>query len=152
MPFFLKNQNKKKIIHFSVLNVQPDDKTASHCKVVCLIQLSKFNEAIQFIERFKLNDLVFEKGYCEYRMNNPAKALETIDSANLPRPLSPKLKELRAQVLYRLERYEDCFDAYRDIIKNTVDDDYDDERTTNLSAVVANLAFEGTVGKSKIFI
>ena len=41
-------------------------------------------------------------------------------------------------------RYEDCFDAYRDIIKNTTDD-YEDERETNLAAVVANLSIEGSV-------
>lgn len=87
---------------------------------------------------------MFEKAYSEYRLNTPEKALKTIDSANAPSPLPPKLKELRAQVLYRLERFEDCFDVYRDIIKNS-DDDYEDERTTNLSAVVANLAIEGTV-------
>lgn len=109
-----------------------------------MIQLAKFGEAIQFIERYKLSDLVFEKAYCEYRLNNPAKALDIIDSAKLASPLSSKIKELRAQVLYRLEKFEECFDVYRDIIKNT-DDDYDDERTTNLSAVVANLAIAGTV-------
>lgn len=129
------------------MNVTPEDKTASHCKVVCLIQTSKFQEAIQFIERYKLNELVFEKAYCEYRLNVPEKSLKTIESANLPSPLPPNLKELLAQVLYRLERFEECFDVYRDIIKNS-DDDYDDERTTNLSAVVANLAFEGTVNNN----
>lgn len=133
-----------------VLNITPEDATAAHCKAVCLIQTSKFQEAVQFIERFKLNDLVFEKAYSEYRLNIPEKALKTIDSANLPSPLPPKLKELRAQVLYRLERFEECFEVYRDIIKNS-DDDYDDERTTNLSAVVANLALEGKVMKKKHF-
>lgn len=93
-----------------------------------------------------MNDLVFEKAYCEYRLNLPEKSLKTIDALNVPvSQLSEKLKELRAQVLYRLERFEECFDVYRDIIKNSADDDYDDERTTNLSAVVANLAIEGTV-------
>lgn len=33
---------------------------------------------------------------------------------------------------------------YRDIIKNT-EDDYEDERETNLSAVIANLYIEGSV-------
>lgn len=41
-------------------------------------------------------------------------------------------------------RYEECFDVYRDIIKNT-EDDYEDERETNLSAVIANLYIEGSV-------
>lgn len=127
---------------FLVLNVTPDDATASHCKAVCLIQTSKFSEALQFIERFKLNQLVFERAYCEYRLNAPEKALATIDASG-SQTLSPKLKELRAQVLYRLEQFEECFDAYRDIIKNT-DDDYEDERATNLGAVAAQLSIEGS--------
>lgn len=125
------------------MNVAPEDQTACHCKVVCLIQTSKFTEALQFIERNKLSDLIFEKAYSEYRLNTPEKALQTINAATV-NPLPAKLKELRAQVLYRLERYEECFDAYRDIVKNT-DDDYEEERTTNLSAVVANLSIEGSV-------
>lgn len=132
-------QNK---FHLSVLNVTPEDTTASHCKVVCLIQTSKFTEALQFIERNKLTDLVFEKAYCEYRLNTPENALKTIELANV-NPLPPNLKELRAQILYRLEQFEECFDAYRDIIKNS-DDDYEDERATNLSAVAAQLALNGS--------
>lgn len=45
----------------------------------------------------------------------------------------------RAQILYRLEQYQDCYNLYRDIVKNTTDD-YEDERKANMSAVVANLA------------
>lgn len=86
---------------------------------------------------------MFERAYCEYRLNTPDKALKTIDAV-IEKPLPPKLKELRAQVLYRLEQYEDCFDAYRDIIKNS-NDEYEDERAANLSAVAANLAIEGSV-------
>lgn len=108
-----------------------------------MIQTSKFQEGLQFIEKNKLSYLVFEKAYCEYRLNLPEVALKTIDDAAI-NPLPANLKELRAQVLYRMERFEDCFDAYRDIIKNT-DDEYEDERATNLSAVAANLAIEGSV-------
>ncbi|XP_036341602.1 signal recognition particle subunit SRP72-like [Rhagoletis pomonella] len=124
-----------------VLGVAPDDQTALHCKVVCLIQLSKFEEAYKFIEKNKLAaTLVLEKAYCEYRLNKPEQALKTIDNADI-NPLPVSLKELRTQVLYRLERYEECFDAYREIIKNT-NDDYENERRTNLSAVAANLAVD----------
>lgn len=112
--------------------------------MVSLIQVSKFNEAIQFIERTKLTHLIFERAYCEYRLNQPDKALKTIDSAGSAALGSANLKELRAQVLYRLEQFEECFDTYKDIIKNT-NDEYEDERATNLSAVAANLAIEGSV-------
>ncbi|EDW96151.1 signal recognition particle subunit SRP72 [Drosophila yakuba] len=125
-----------------ILGVAPDDPTALHCKVVCLMQLSKFEEAYKFIEKNRLSSLSFEKAYCEYRLNKQQQALKTIDDAGL-QPLPPNLKELRTQVLYRLERYDECLDSYRDIIKNT-SDEYEDERRTNLSAVAANLAVDQT--------
>ncbi|KAH8388186.1 signal recognition particle subunit SRP72 [Drosophila serrata] len=123
-----------------ILGVAPDDPTALHCKVVCLVQLSKFEEAYKFIEKNRLSSLAFEKAYCEYRLNKQVQALKTIDDTGL-QPLPANLKELRTQVLYRLERYDECLDAYRDIIKNT-SDEYEDERRTNLSAVAANLAVD----------
>lgn len=45
----------------------------------------------------------------------------------------------RAQILYRLEQYQDCYNLYRDVVKNTTDE-YEDERKANMAAVVANLA------------
>lgn len=126
---------------FPVLTASPSEAQAAHCKVVALIQVGKFSDALLFVERQKLGHLVFEKAYAEYRLNQPEKALQTIDAA--AKPLGESLKELRAQVLYRLEQFEKCFDAYKDIVRNT-SDDFEDERATNLSAVAANLAIEGS--------
>lgn len=122
--------------------INPNEFPAAHCKVIALIQVGKFNDALQLIERNKLTQLLFERAYCEYRLNQPDKALRTIDKGD--KPLAASLKELRAQVLYRLEQFDECFDAYKDIIKNT-NDDYEDERATNLSAAAANLAVIGSV-------
>lgn len=83
----------------------------------------------------------FEKGYCLYRLNQVHEALKVIENVQNP---SLRIKELKAQILYRLERYEECFAVYRDIIKNS-DDDYEEERETNLAAVIGNLATEGSV-------
>ena len=57
-----------------------------------------------------------------------------------------KHSDLKAQVLYRLEEFEQCYGVYKDLIKST-DDNYDTERMTNLSAVTANMA-----DKSKIVV
>ena len=38
--------------------------------------------------------------------------------------------------LYRLERYQECYESYLELIKNS-EDEYEDERETNLAAVVA---------------
>lgn len=54
----------------------------------------------------------------------------------------PKLR-WNLSLKFRLEQYESSFDLYKDIIKNT-NDDYDEERKTNLSAVAAQLVSEGS--------
>ena len=41
--------------------------------------------------------------------------------------------------LYRLERYTECQAVYRDLIRNS-QDDYEEERKTNLSAVMAAIS------------
>ncbi|KFV41157.1 Signal recognition particle subunit SRP72, partial [Gavia stellata] len=120
-----------------VLQISKDDVTALQCKVVCLIQNGNFKEALGVINthtKVLTSDIIaFEKAYCEYRLNRIENALKTIQSASQQ---TDKLKELYGQVLYRLERYDDCLAAYRDLIRNS-QDEYEEERKTNLSAVVA---------------
>ncbi|NXJ77336.1 SRP72 protein, partial [Trogon melanurus] len=120
-----------------VLQISKDDVTALQCKVVCLIQNGNFKEALTVINthtKVLTSDVIaFEKAYCEYRLNRIENALKTIQSASQQ---TDKLKELYGQVLYRLERYDDCLAAYRDLIRNS-QDEYEEERKTNLSAVVA---------------
>ncbi|EDS26725.1 signal recognition particle 72 kDa protein [Culex quinquefasciatus] len=132
----LKSANK-------ILALDQNETKALQCKLVCLIQLSKFEEVLKFLDRTQpAYDCTFERAYCQYRLNQPEAAYKTIQESGV-KPLPPNLKELMAQILYRLEKFEECFDLYRDIIKNT-HDDYDDERTTNMSAVAANLCVEGS--------
>ncbi|NWZ19301.1 SRP72 protein, partial [Asarcornis scutulata] len=120
-----------------ILQVSKDDVTALHCKVVCLIHNGSFKEALSVINthsKILSSDVIaFEKAYCEYRLNRIESALKTIQSASQQ---TDKLKELYGQVLYKLERYDDCLVAYRDLIRNS-QDEYEEERKTNLSAVVA---------------
>ncbi|XP_039283174.1 signal recognition particle subunit SRP72 isoform X1 [Nilaparvata lugens] len=125
-----------------VLHHYQDEEKAFHCKIVCLIQLSRFQDALQaFSKQPKFAEsMIFEKAYCQYRLNNTLDALKTVESCN---EVTLKIKELKAQILYRLERYEECFDVYRDVVKNS-NDEYEDERETNLSAVIANLSIEGS--------
>lgn len=40
--------------------------------------------------------------------------------------------------LYRLEKYDKCYELYLDLIKNS-EDDFEDERETNLAAVLASM-------------
>ncbi|XP_019868366.1 signal recognition particle subunit SRP72 [Aethina tumida] len=124
-----------------ILGVAPNEFPAFHCKIVALIELQKFDDAISLINKNPqfLHDLVFEKAYCYYRVNKHKEALDIIEQNEERADL--RIKELKAQILYRLERFPESASLYQDIIKNT-NDDYDDERHTNLSAVSVYLDAE----------
>uniref|UniRef100_A0A8C6KPQ0 Signal recognition particle subunit SRP72 n=1 Tax=Nothobranchius furzeri TaxID=105023 RepID=A0A8C6KPQ0_NOTFU len=122
-----------------ILHENRDDVTALHCKVVCLVQTGSFKEALNVMNTHSKSlgsDVVFEKAYCEYRLNRVESSLKTIESAP---EQTDKLKELYGQVLYRLERYEECRSVYTDLIRNS-QDEYEEERKTNLAAVVAAMS------------
>ncbi|CAH1998677.1 unnamed protein product [Acanthoscelides obtectus] len=121
-----------------ILGVSPDEILALHCKLICLIQLSKFDEAIALINRnpHYLKDILFEKAYCYYRANKPADALKILNKSE--DELDLRCKELKAQILYRLEKYDEAAKMYHENIKST-NDDYEEERYTNLSAVMVFL-------------
>lgn len=119
-----------------ILGLSVQEKKAFQTKVICLINLDKFDEALSSIERYHdATELFFEKAYCQYRLDKFTEAYDTLIKCEQP---SYKEKELLAQISYRLENYQEAYNNYRDIIKN-VDDDFEVERLTNLSAVVANL-------------
>ena len=116
-----------------ILNAAPQDETAFHCKMVCLMQVGKFEDALKQIldTHFTNLDLTFEHAYCLYRLNKPFESLEILDKN--PKVKSDKVKELRAQIHYRLEQYEESYTLYRDLLKNS-SDDFEQERLTNLQA------------------
>ncbi|CAK8688052.1 unnamed protein product [Clavelina lepadiformis] len=128
-----------KILHTKEGNGDVD---TMHCKVVAMLQMNQFSETLKFIEATEQinNVLIFEKAYCQYRLLLSEEALATI---NQTREHDIRLNELKAQVLYKLGRYEEALTVYKRLIKDC-SDDYDEERKTNLSAVHAALsAFHG---------
>ncbi|KAJ8926937.1 hypothetical protein NQ314_020789 [Rhamnusium bicolor] len=124
-----------------ILGVAPQEFLAFQCKIVSLIQLSKFEEAITLLNKNPqfFQYLVFEKAYCYYRANKPEDALKVIEQSE--EEIDFRTKELRAQVLYRLEKFDESAQIYHEIIKNA-DDDYEDERYTNLMAVMVYMDTE----------
>ncbi|KAH9401230.1 Signal recognition particle core component [Tyrophagus putrescentiae] len=115
-----------------ILDLNKENQKAFHCKVVCLIQLNKFEEALSLLngssEEVQLA-LNFEKAYCEYRLNQVNEALETLKLSDANADFARD--ELKIQALYRIEDYE-----------QNSGDDYEDERYVNLTAVLAGLSLE----------
>ncbi|XP_023323895.1 signal recognition particle subunit SRP72 isoform X1 [Eurytemora carolleeae] len=125
-----------------ILNLDHGDVTAFHCKIVAMIHTGKFQDALKQIDAGKLDlDLSFEIAYCHYRLNELEKSLKVIQGVK-----NPELKhdELKAQILYKLEMFDDCFSLYRNIIKNSTDE-FETERKTNISAVAAQVADPDTI-------
>uniref|UniRef100_A0AAX7UJD6 Signal recognition particle subunit SRP72 n=1 Tax=Astatotilapia calliptera TaxID=8154 RepID=A0AAX7UJD6_ASTCA len=111
-----------------ILHENRDDVTALHCKVVCHIQNGSFKEALNVMNTHSKvlgSEVVFEKAYCEYRLNRVESSLKTIESA-------PEQTD-------KLERYDECKSVYTDLIRNS-QDEYEEERKTNLAAVVAAMS------------
>ncbi|XP_037577342.1 signal recognition particle subunit SRP72 [Dermacentor silvarum] len=123
-----------------ILHEFPTEEKALQCKVVCLIQLGNFKDAIDVVNKNSKNigDMAFEKAYCLYRLNDTKEAWNLLSSITTQ---SFRVKELKAQVLYRLENYQECFEVYKDLIKNS-EDEYEEERQTNLAAVIASLTMQ----------
>ncbi|KAK2148126.1 hypothetical protein LSH36_514g01028 [Paralvinella palmiformis] len=103
-------------------------KTANKSNMLYLQIINSINYCL-------VRGLDFEKAYSLYRLNRTDEASEVLESVENP---DPRVKELFAQVLYRKEKYHEALSVYKDLIKNT-QDDYDEERTTNLTAVIAAL-------------
>ncbi|CAL1536982.1 unnamed protein product [Lymnaea stagnalis] len=135
----LQKQEHEKAIRIAnkILQQNPEEFKAFNCKIVSLLLLDRFDEALTALNKDKTHTgtLKFEKAYCEYRLNRTNEALNTLRSITSHNTRS---KELLCQVLYRIEEYEECYSLYRDVIKNS-QDDFDSERETNLAAVVASL-------------
>ena len=68
-----------------ILNLDPSDGLAFHCKMVAMLQTGKFDEALKQMEANKLElELSFEQAYAHYRLNNLDRSLAILDSLKVP--------------------------------------------------------------------
>uniref|UniRef100_A0A1I8FJ88 Signal recognition particle subunit SRP72 n=1 Tax=Macrostomum lignano TaxID=282301 RepID=A0A1I8FJ88_9PLAT len=116
------------------LETSPDEQKAFQCKTAALIHLGKFEDCLHHLKpsRSKFGvEQKFERAYCEYRLNRLAEALASLENCD-----SLRDQELRAQVLYRLERFNESLALYRSLVRNCADD-YGEEREANMAAACA---------------
>ena len=120
-----------------ILSVASDDSQALHCKVVCLIQLSKFQEANKLIDTLNKKadspKYLFEKAYCQYRLEKYKESQQLL--SKLPQS-NPHVRELQAQIFYRLEEYQKATTTYVGLIKDC-SDSFSSERAANYAAALS---------------
>lgn len=122
-----------------ILSTVPNDPDALHCKIVCLVQCSKLGEALKIIDSLARKSsgsggvYQFEKAYCLYRLERYEESRKTLEG--LPQS-EERVRELSAQIAYRLEEYGKASTVYSTLVRQC-SDDYDGERQANYAAAVA---------------
>lgn len=128
------NYSKGLKIVEKILSVVPDDPLALHCKIVCYVQLSKFQEASRLIDNVNKKTgspkYLFEKAYCQYRLEKYKESQELLSKLSQS---DPHVRELQAQIFYRLEEYQNATSAYVGLIKDC-SDNFSGERAANYAA------------------
>ena len=92
----------------------------SKVKAVALLKMNRFEEVVKFCEQSNNKQLdkylAFEKAYSLYKLFKNEEALNTINSAEDASPEAKlKLDELKGQVLYRLDQFEDARNIYKNL-------------------------------------
>lgn len=110
------------------------DENALQCKCFCLIQEAQYSDALKIASR--MSNLRFEHAYCLYRTGEIAAALQILEGMSTDCQATLKVTHLRAQLLYRLERYSECADIYASLLKRK-NEDGDDDMEIRANAIAA---------------
>ncbi|KAN0027859.1 hypothetical protein ACTFIV_009683 [Dictyostelium citrinum] len=131
--YIINSQFKKAIrVCNKILSVDINDSEAFQCKVICLMQLSNFTEAIEcFKKPEQIQSMPFEYSYCLY---STAKYQEALTQLEKQSSKETKSLELEAQIYYKLENYQKTISIYESLLSKP---GYSDsvEFITNLCAV-----------------
>ncbi|KAG0332212.1 hypothetical protein BG004_001348 [Podila humilis] len=132
-----------------ILTIDSKDKDALHCKAITLIRLERYADALAILSRPLEGKFVFEKAYCLYRTNQLNDGATLIENRRNElkakgQALSWDLRHLEAQMLYRMERYQECMELYYEMLKDTSksDEGYNDI-LTNFNACKAAVLYSG---------
>ncbi|KAK3835043.1 MAG: hypothetical protein J3R72DRAFT_403737 [Linnemannia gamsii] len=147
----VKREEHDKVLTISdkILAVDPKDKDALHCKAITLIRLERYSDALAILNRGLEGKFVFEKAYCLYRTNQLSDGATLIETTRKQAQstgdqLPWDLRHLEAQMLYRMERYQECIELYAGMLKDTPksEDSYNDI-LTNFNACKAAVLYSG---------
>ncbi|KAI7894903.1 uncharacterized protein EV154DRAFT_437638 [Mucor mucedo] len=137
-----------------LIKLNPDDLVTLQCKIVSLIRLEKYKEALSIIARQFRNsdvDLSYEKIYCYYRTNQLVPAMELLEELkSKSEAQNPSLLYLEAQLLYSQGQFEKTIQVYETLLKSSdKNDSLYDEIQVNLLAAKAGLLFSSSKAEEK---
>ncbi|KAK3995631.1 hypothetical protein QBC44DRAFT_348195 [Cladorrhinum sp. PSN332] len=128
----------------------PDLATAQHTRVVALLKLDRYDDALRAIaeggDRLE-NVCFFEKAYALYKTGDLEGAEAVLRNSQQDDGQAPKrgLKHVAAQVAYRTENFERTAAIYRDLKEDEANANYGEENDLriNLTAATAQLEWNG---------
>ncbi|PAV59192.1 hypothetical protein WR25_05300 [Diploscapter pachys] len=112
----------------------PQETLAYKSKLVLLIRLNQWEDALSMINKCpgkKLGDCHFEKAYVLYRLGKLDESLTALEP--LPKD-DVRVKELKAQIFYKQDKFKESCDILQWMVKNHTDES-DEERLANFQAV-----------------
>lgn len=118
------------------------DQDAQHAKVVALLHLDRYEDALKVFEDVKTlqTKAQFEYAYSLYKTGNAVKAAEVAEAAGSDAERG--MKHMLAQAAYRSENFAQATKVYKELAAHDVEDEAIDIRI-NSGAVDAQLEWSG---------
>ncbi|RVD85688.1 uncharacterized protein DFL_003999 [Arthrobotrys flagrans] len=142
------NQSHEEVLrHANNILKSSSDPQTIRTRIVALIKLDRYDEAIRSIEQAGPSGLEFEHAYCLYKLGDLKGALEiSVDKVETERR-QRALKHLHGQAQYRAEDFESATAIYEELSASrplVENEEYD--LRVNLGASEAQLSFAGKDG------
>ncbi|KAF7726038.1 Signal recognition particle core component [Apophysomyces ossiformis] len=134
-----------------LLKLTPEDQDALRCRIVTLIRLEKYSDALAAMEKIRGNDidLRFERIYCYYRTHQLQLAETLLNDVRKQSNEDSALMYLEAQLLYAQDKYKESIAVYESLLETTDPSNrLYGEIQVNLLAAKAGLLFSQP-GRSK---
>lgn len=131
----------------AAIKADKSDFAAHHTKVVALLKLDRFDDALRVISGggIKLqSSCVLEQAYALYKTGKLNEASDLIESAGLEKR---GLRHVAAQVAYRAEKSHEAETIYRNMLDTDAAGEESDLKI-NISAATAQSQWEGTPSAS----
>ncbi|KAI9884718.1 MAG: Signal recognition particle core component [Watsoniomyces obsoletus] len=129
----------------AVLKTSKDDIQAQHIKIVALLKLDRYSEALEFLESTKNQDLEqrarLERAYGLYKLGKWAEARHIASQTD---DAGRGLKHVEAQAAYRLEQFQDAAQLYAQLASESAEVENEDvDLKINIGAIDAQLQWAG---------
>jgi hypothetical protein len=127
----IEEKNHEKVLRFSeTVLMNTTDEDIIRCKIIALIKLNKFDQALQVQKSLKTenDEQTFIKAYISYKLQNYKETISTLEKNSSSSSIM-KNKILLAQAYNKIENFDFSVSLYLDLLTNYQDqleEDYED--------------------------